>query len=196
MNSGIYELVFADDVRYVGKSIDIEKRWDEHRTSWLRNKAAAKMMQAYHRYGLPDFTILARCHPDHIDILESFYIRDRNSVLNTSRPECINFESFEFITSDDNVHLLQESTVKHILRISEYRDQVATLENAKEILINDVVELSEARDKEEIEADSYARASSEILLLRDRLELRDRELKLAQQRIEYLELPWWKKLFS
>lgn len=54
MTIGIYRLCFnGTDQCYVGQSVNIEKRYKQHLSSFINNKANPKMMEAYIQYGNP-----------------------------------------------------------------------------------------------------------------------------------------------
>jgi len=49
MISGIYRLEFPSGNYYLGKSVDIEKRWKQHRTALLKG-THTKILQAEYTY--------------------------------------------------------------------------------------------------------------------------------------------------
>jgi hypothetical protein len=193
MTSGIYKLTFANGDEYVGKSNHIEKRWEEHRTSFLRNKAAAKMMNAYHKYGMPEFKTLMVAHKDHIDILESYYISCERPSLNSVIAKCIDHGDFEMLM--ENQELLEISTVQHIAEIVDSKETIDECIKLLHIQKNQLDELRVARSKEEIEATCYARLKDEVDVLQSEVTVGDKVISDLLAKIEYLELPWWKKLF-
>ena len=86
MTTGIYRLTFLDGTTYIGQSVDMEVRFEQHCKNMLKNKASEKMQYAYKHFGLPKQDFLVTCHRDHLDILEAFYINSLRPVLNTERP--------------------------------------------------------------------------------------------------------------
>jgi group I intron endonuclease len=88
MNSGIYKLVFTDKSVYIGKSVDMSKRWDQHLKALKKGTHTKRIQDAYNKYGTPKFEIICECHPHHIDILETYFINGYWSpkILNTTRP--------------------------------------------------------------------------------------------------------------
>lgn len=114
MTSGIYLIYFDNTAKYIGKSNNIERRWEEHTTKFNKGTAAKSMQDAYDRYGLPEFQIVHKCHEDHIDLMESIYIRNNWSeeLLNTTRPTEVSEEDEAILLA--NEALLKVSTANHI----------------------------------------------------------------------------------
>lgn len=88
MSSGIYKLIFTDKSIYIGKSVDIEKRWEQHLKAMKKGTHTARIQDAYNSYGLPKLETIMECHPHHIDILETYFINGywSDKILNTTRP--------------------------------------------------------------------------------------------------------------
>lgn len=187
MKSGIYQISFSTGLFYIGKSVDIERRWEEHKKSFLEGKASAKMQSAYKQYGMPEFKIFLECHPDHLDILERFLIRHEHPTLNTVKGDTISVDDWVLLMN--NSQLLQMSTVNLIKIIDMHNkgleQMVRGLGKAKE----EHDELIKKRTQEEINSDGYKRAMSELVAARAET--------TKYQRL-YLESkkPWWKKLFK
>jgi hypothetical protein len=100
MTSGIYKLEFPGGLFYIGKSENIERRWEEHRKKFETGKAAKPMQAAFQNFGYPNAHILCRAHRDNIDVLEAAYIsaameRHGNMCLNISIPEDPGFRQYE-----------------------------------------------------------------------------------------------------
>lgn len=113
MDSGIYKLTFEDGSMYVGKSIDMLRRWKEHINKFQKGTAAKDLQHKYNCYGLPDHSILHICHPDHVDLLESIYIdRYWGSLLNTTRSNLVPDYDKEFLL--EHAENLEFSTADHI----------------------------------------------------------------------------------
>ncbi len=88
MSSGIYKISFGN-LFYIGKSADMEKRWLQHSKALKNNTHINKIQDAYNKFGDPKYSIVFECHPDHIDILEVYFINllwDDKNILNTTRP--------------------------------------------------------------------------------------------------------------
>jgi hypothetical protein len=88
MGSGIYKLTFKDGSIYIGKSANIDKRWSQHTKAMLKGTHTKKIQDAYARFGDPLYEVVFECHPDHIDILENYFISLywSNRILNTTKP--------------------------------------------------------------------------------------------------------------
>lgn len=97
MDSGIYQLTFANGDTYVGKSLHLATRWQQHADKLSKGTAAKNMMQAYwasdHQY--PTAKVILYCHPDVLDEYENLFINDLLPTLNTQRPTPRRFEERE-----------------------------------------------------------------------------------------------------
>jgi len=65
---------------YVGQSINIERRWSEHRSEKKSDKG--KIRRAISKHGASAFTfeVLETCKPEHLDAFEAVYIRTFRSA--------------------------------------------------------------------------------------------------------------------
>ncbi len=79
MTTGIYLLNFEDLV-YVGQSMNIERRFRHHKTSFIDGSCNYKMKQAYEKYGIPTLTILYECKEKDLDHLEKQTIIEFDSI--------------------------------------------------------------------------------------------------------------------
>ncbi len=92
MTTGIYELKFSNGQVYIGQSLDIKNRWEQHKQNMLAGKAATAMQRAYSASGLPEGRVLFECHRDYLDMIESIHINiakdkyGKHNCLNTSVP--------------------------------------------------------------------------------------------------------------
>jgi hypothetical protein len=146
MNSGIYKFFFSSGHFYIGKSIHIDTRWDQHKKKMTTNKAAAPVQRCYDTYGMPTFEVLLDCHEDHIDILENIFIsilhRDFSHImLNTSIP--LGYDQHYCDTILNNSDLLDLGTHEHILKIR-------TLEKVVQDLGSKTEEVDECDYSEEV----------------------------------------------
>lgn len=84
MTIGIYILYFDElDKVYVGQSVDIQKRYRDHKSALQRNKHTNyKLQQAYNLYGLPFLTIIEECRINELDSLEKSWTKELNSISN------------------------------------------------------------------------------------------------------------------
>lgn len=194
MISGIYKLTFKNGDEYIGKSNNIEKRWEEHKSSFYRNKAAEKLMHAFHTHGMPEFRILMEAHKDHIDILEAYYISCERPSLNSVIAKCIHDDDFDLLM--ENQDLLKLSTVEHIGTIVDSKDTMKECADLIAIQRDQIEELRKARTKEEVEASCYSKLQEEIDTLYTEAEVNDRTISNLIAKLDYLELPWWKRLFQ
>ena len=135
MTTGVYRLTFSDGSDYIGKSVNIEARLEEHLKSLRKYTAARKLQAAYIRCGAPKCTIVVECHADHIDLLEKFFIRYDNPDLNTTASESITNDEFRLLQKHPD--LLQLSTIQHIELIDKFRN--APIPN--EELLNEIQRL-------------------------------------------------------
>ena len=72
--SGVYQLQFSSGRTYIGKSVNITERFKQHMDKFRKGTAAKAMQNEYDCYGPPDINVLVLCHPDHVDIVESWLI--------------------------------------------------------------------------------------------------------------------------
>lgn len=92
MKSGIYLLTWGIHRCYVGQSVDINHRYKTHLDKMMANKHTVKVQDCYDRWGVPRCEVVTLCHPDHLDVLESYWIhhyleRWGNKLVNTTIPE-------------------------------------------------------------------------------------------------------------
>jgi hypothetical protein len=120
MTSGIYELEFKSGEIYIGKSDNIERRWEQHMNDMLKGKHTKRIQEAYNKYGLPKHKVLLECHKDHIDLVESIEISKYYHLpncLNGNKPALPNQEDLDILCN--NKQLLKYSTAQHINRLIE-----------------------------------------------------------------------------
>ena len=86
MNSGIYKYTFANGATYIGQAVDIEKRRSQHTIKMQKGQHTKLVQAAYNRYGLPEFSVILRCHPHYLDAFESLYIFTNSPELNGNQP--------------------------------------------------------------------------------------------------------------
>ena len=198
--SGVYQLQFSSCRTYIGKSINIEERFNQHMDKFRKGAAAKTMQNEYDQYGPPSLTILALCHPDHVDIVESWLINRNIPELNTTRPSdpFIGVRNIEELLS-----MLHMSTVQHV-------DQIILLDKTctealelydglrRELSESEeyIVKLEHIRSVQELEKDISGRVRLlELALDIERKESQARIHCLAKV-VEYYKMPWWKRLFS
>lgn len=83
MTIGIYKLEFkGTDKVYIGQSLNIEKRFINHKSDMLNGTSSVKMQEAYKLYGLPTLTVLEECSISELDKAEYLAININNSIVN------------------------------------------------------------------------------------------------------------------
>lgn len=89
MTVGIYAICrIGSNDRYVGQSVNIEKRWGDHRRLLEAGKSHSPALQeAWNYYGEQSFTfvVLEECSEDDLDAREQFHMRQA-STLNHNTP--------------------------------------------------------------------------------------------------------------
>jgi hypothetical protein len=205
MTSGIYRLTFANGDTYIGKSINIDTRWNQHRDKLIKGKAAKAMPQAYELYGHPEGEVLFECHSDHIDLVEACLISRLRPTLNATRPEDpfsrVGEYSFTTVLS-----YLTQSTLEHVDRIDkllygkgEALNLIDTLEKENTNLQRTIERLQKQRNAEEMERDIFNRLKtkdSEIKELRTSINALETREKVLLHRLDEANKSWWQKLFN
>lgn len=75
MTIGIYRLNFSSGAFYVGQSVNIESRYQQHcRRLRVSIKSNQKMLEEYKSSGLPAFEILKECSIEELSVQEAYYI--------------------------------------------------------------------------------------------------------------------------
>ena len=160
MASGIYRLTFLTGDTYIGKSVDLEQRWQQHAIKLEKGTAARQMLTAFFEsgYTLPKAEVLLYCHPDLLDEYEGMYINLWEPELNTSIPPRREYEQLEKYTK--TVYQAQTSGVPGL--ISTAFALTDELEEVKTKQLDEFYEMQEERD-EAIEAKNEAvRALGEL----------------------------------
>lgn len=121
MDSGIYKLKFPQNYFYIGKADNIPRRWEQHRNDFQKQKHTKKLQQAYDHFGMPRFTIMLRCHSDHIDLMESILIRSEWSdhCLNGVRPKEVPENEAHILVEATKYNYLNVSTAEHITQLAD-----------------------------------------------------------------------------
>lgn len=80
MTIGIYFLLIKDKL-YIGKSISIERRLQEHSKAILEGKHTNIKMQGYFNiYRTIEYGIVEECTPNTLDIKEVYWIKELNTI--------------------------------------------------------------------------------------------------------------------
>src|SRR5574343_1804941 len=146
MTSGVYRLEFLDGSFYIGKSNNIERRWEEHAAKFEKGIAAKLMQAAYNRCGMPEGKVIWECHPDHIYIFESHFINAH--CYNT---KCLNgvIPPDPGVNKDYNFNqaILNMSTLQHIDMIDSLNNTIDEMERVYEKHIEEFEEeIEEMKD--------------------------------------------------
>ena len=189
MTSGIYKLTFRNGDTYIGKSNNIERRWSEHWDKMKRGKAAANMQAAFRRSGEPMGEIMCKCHEDHISLMETYYIRQLRPNLNAAAT--VAYDNWTEDMLRRNLHLLGNSTCELISMLAKTQKAMNDFEKcAKDAL--EYTEILEKKRKDENIAAAGKKLVEELIREKNFL---DTENQALTKRIQYLELPWWKRWF-
>lgn len=196
MNSGVYKITFANGDTYIGKTNDFDRRLKEHCTKMQKGTAAKDMMRAaIASNGNFSFERLIECHPDHIDILEAYYINTEHPTVNTTRTSSIDRYGYSILIRDPD--LLDLSTVQHVERIHELNTEA---HGYLELLVESdkKIEGLEAFKKELSTSkglDKYGQTLAAEAVLQNE---KDREVisYLKEALSKERNWPWWKRLFG
>lgn len=199
MTSGIYRLTFPSGNTYIGKSINIEVRWDQHLDKMKKGKSAYLLQEEWNKYGTFSREILMQCHSDHIDIAEACYISRLRPELNGTRPS----DPLGHLSESEVAEIfewLEMSTQDHIFTIKSFHSKMVDLEAENKQLKAKVEELNRDRDEKELEHDVSERIkklkksrdtiANEYEILLEEAECIDKELKDIKAR------SFWQKLFN
>lgn len=81
MKCGIYKIIIGDEF-YIGSSIDIDQRWNNHIKACNNNRCNKKMSAAFQKNPSLEFEIIEECAKDVIFEREQFYIDTLKPPLN------------------------------------------------------------------------------------------------------------------
>jgi len=194
MTTGIYKLIFAPGVEYIGKAKDMENRMEEHVSSFLRNKAAAKMMSAFKQYGQPRAEVLAMCHEDHIDFMECYYIERERPILNTQICDSISDEDFEIV--QEKLPMLGYSTIDHLKMIKEFNERIARLQDELADAETRADMLQQDFDEKHATLTAVIEMKNKERRFRIAIEDKEREIKELEQQLKLEQRPWYKRLLG
>jgi len=199
MTSGIYKLTFENGQYYIGKSDNIQQRWDTHAKNFIKGTHTKKMQLAYDRHGPPDYEVLLPVHQDHVDIYEGILIQQHwgEQLLNTTRPKLIDPQlAKRYLDVYDRVNIQDQScmmysTITHIdglvelqQKLDQAAETIADLEQQLDDLqCEGVVLPHEAKQRLEELEDIQYRSQQQIAQLTQRL-----------QRWE--SMTWWQRLWN
>lgn len=70
-NCGIYKLEFVGTLKvYVGKSLNIKKRYISHLSDMRCGSSSKKLLEAFRTYGEPTLSVLEYCHNENLSSRE------------------------------------------------------------------------------------------------------------------------------
>lgn len=167
MTSGIYKLTFKDGSIYIGKSSNIDKRWSQHSKAMLKGTHTKKIQEAFAKFGDPKFEVIFECHPDHIDIMEGYFINIfwNSKILNTTQPPLLtDYEIGILETVNEDVWGI--STFQHLdawkradARVTLLEKTIENSKNAK-LFKNTLEELTNTKYALELEKQEVKRLNS------------------------------------
>lgn len=146
MTSGIYKFTFPNGQFYIGKSVNMPRRWEQHKEDMIQGRHTAKIQQAFDdNFGrLPDFIILIECHVHHLDILENYFIskvQDNLLNLNTTRSTNFSEEQLILISSTLGSDFWKSSSFDHIVKIVDLKSLTSNLQDQILQLQEDIEEM-------------------------------------------------------
>jgi hypothetical protein len=206
MISGIYKLTFSSGKFYIGKSENIELRWQQHQASFQKCTHSKKMQTEYDLYGEPDYEIILFVHPDHIDIYESIFIDTSwgPQCLNGNRPKHISREDaekylfyYDNLTINDTCVMLH-SSLMHLQALEQYYKKLIELNQELLLSQSDVVELEQRGIKT---PEGWQETNNQLGytndLLNEENEQLERECLQYRQELKRLQkLSWWDRLWN
>lgn len=127
MTCGIYKLTFPSGKFYIGKSINMEKRWRQHYDSMVKGTHTKAMQTEFDLWGTYTEEVMFECHEDHIDIMEDTFINWRNPPLNSTsgRDRLIELEDLEQLPL--LLPYFTMSTVQHVAELHNTKNKVIEL---------------------------------------------------------------------
>ena len=203
MASGIYQLTFATGDTYVGKSVDLERRWQQHTDKLSKGTAAKDMLQAYYSsdYRYPTAKVLLECHPDVLDEYENYFINWLEPELNTQRPAPRTEQEQLALIRHAKAGMAIYSVPAIMLAMEnvqassvELEDKVVELESSLETLESDYQTLDEAWDTRAL---ITLRKTQKFMELESNLNNLESQCRLLETwRLRVLKLNWWQRLWQ
>lgn len=204
MTSGVYLIEFPSGAQYIGKSIDIDKRWKQHLDKMNKGTAAKPMQAEWNKYQDFNASVLLMCHEDHIDVVEAHYINRFKPSLNTSIPK----DPYAHMTYDEVDTLFGSFTISAEGHVVEWGNALRDIEHLKskirslEAEVEDLEDNNDMLMKKRTDEEMLFDVECKILGLEQQLKHKsmqvdqlDRELRSLKAQIEYYQLPWWKRWF-
>ena len=176
MKSGIYLLQFSSGKFYVGKCLNLEKRFNQHKRDFENGEHTFKMQEAFLKAGLPTLKVLSYCHPDLLDLLERYWF---NKLVGK---DCLNTVTLLALSAREE-SLLED--FQHCLNLGIF-DLLETI-SSQEISVE---ELGLELEKELLKSKKDSRV---LELLEENKKLKVL-VNLLEVRLSQASLPWYKKL--
>lgn len=199
MTSGIYKLTFENGQYYIGKSDNIQQRWDTHAKNFIKGTHTKKMQQAYDQHGAPQYEVLLPVHQDHVDIYEGILIQQHwgPQLLNTTRPKLIDPQlAKRYLDAYDRVNIQDQScmmysTITHIDGLVELQRKLDQAEEA-------IADLEQQLDDLECEGVVLPHETKQRLeTLEDYQYQAQQQITQLTQRLQRWEtMTWWQRLWN
>lgn len=130
MSCGIYMLTFGDDKKYIGLSVDINRRIMEHKNSLIAGNASKRLQDAYNEYGMFTYEVLENCTEDMLSELEIKYIEAYDTYKNG-----LNSNGGGMLGGVDEFTKFNDTNMYMVKRILEiYVNNIVTTERVAECL--------------------------------------------------------------
>ena len=186
MTCGIYQLTFKSGSVYIGQSVNIQQRWQQHQEKFEHNKAAKLLQQEYNKHGAPCHTVLFVCHRDYLNIMESMYINSIKltpgvKLLNTTIPK--DYTNSEINVIQKHEHYLTYSVIELIQQLSAAKANVVNMQHELDKMYAEGIQLPV--DVVELQNDNLQLKEQVVKLL-----------KINQYLSKMANRSWWERLFS
>lgn len=124
MGIGIYMIQnMCNNKVYIGQSIDIERRWNDHKYKLNNNKHENLHLQdSFNKYGESNFvfSILCECETDQLNDLEIYYI-DKYKSYNSKYGYNLTFGGdYNFAFNDDTIIKMRKSHQYEYVSVLQY----------------------------------------------------------------------------
>lgn len=210
MASGIYRLIFLSGDSYVGKSVDVLRRWGQHFDKLDKGTAAAPVQDAFRRSGnqYPITEVLLDVHPDLLDEYEGYYIHLLNPSCNTSMPPKRTPREYELLEYYGDRNNAQYSFPDLVEYCKDLDVAKKTAESAVQECAAALASASARVEILESLADSQAyvqlrktgvftRTEASLLTARAELDQLRTELEELQRwKVSVKNLTWWQRLWA
>jgi chromosome segregation ATPase len=202
MASGIYQLTFNNSQTYVGKSVDLERRWQQHTDKLSKGTAAREMLQAYYAsdHYYPRAEVLLESHADLLDEYENYFINLLQPSLNTQRPPPrTEQEQLALIrhANEGRAHYSVPTIMIALENVNcktvELEDKVEQLEESLESLDTDYRTLDEAWEDRALQVVRKTQKFRELESSQSSLKAEVEGLRLFRYKVENCN--WWQRLW-